>query len=318
MQRRTVVEPWGPTRRHRTATTDVDRWAEIDGEPVAVVAHHPVGVDEAPVVVLAHGLGGSRHGYAELGRTLASHGLAVLHPEFLDSFALSGERLGMAPDGERTWARDEALRARMHEMLFDPVHWLSRVRRVHAVIDSLAAQSHLPLALRPDQVIVAGHSYGAYTAQLVLGAELHGVDLDASVLRHPAAAAGLLLSPQGSGDRGLTPSSWASVTHPLLVVTATGDRGPHGEGLAWRREPYDAAPARTKHLAVVDGGDHLFGGIDLPAEEAATRPDHRSAVVAVCTAFVDWVHGDRAAGAWLGSRPYEPLIHHEHRGDLHE
>lgn len=293
-------------------TAHVERWADAADGPVAVWAQYPQRTDRAPVVVFAHGLGGSERGYAALGRRLASHGYAVLHPRFLDSFPLARERLGMRETDEHTWPCDPTLRAAMHEMLFSPEHWVSRVARVHAVLDSLVLQRHLPLGLRPEDVVVAGHSYGAYTAQLVLGAELTGVPVATGWFRHPSVGAGLLLSPQGSGDRGLTRRSWETVDAPLLVVTGTRDLGPHGEGLSWRREPFDAAASRTKHLAVVRGGDHLLGGIDGTEDDPPADAAAVEAVASVCAAFVDLVHGDRPAAHWLASGPQPETLDHEH------
>lgn len=289
---------WESPGPHRVVTVEVAAWSAVGGRDVAVLARYPAPGDSArplPVIVLCHGLGGSHRSYAALGARLASHGYAVLHPQFLDSLPAA------APPGRRATLAP----------LFDPVHWASRVARVHGVIGSLAAQRHLPVPLRPGGVIAAGHSYGAYTAQLVLGARLHGAALGGERLAHPAVTAGILLSPQGSGDRGLTSRSWDGVTQPLLVVTATNDLGPHGEGLAWRREPFDASPSRAKHLAVVRGGTHLLGGIadGGPGEGGPAR----RAVLAVAAAFADRAHGDLAAGAWLASGPFPSVLEHEHR-----
>lgn len=292
----------------------IDHWSDAADGSVAVRAQYPRGrrlTEPLPVVVFAHGLGGSERGYATLGHRLASHGYAVLHPQFLDAFSACRDRLGMTDADEHSWPRDPVLRAAMHEMLFSPAHWISRVGRVHAVLDSLASQSHLPVALRPDGVVIGGHSFGAYTAQLVLGAELTGVPIDTTWFRHRAVAAGLLLSPQGSGDRGLTARSWDAIVTPLLVVTATGDLGPHGEGPPWRRQPYDAAASPWKHLAVVRKGDHLLGGIDGTEEDVPTDSGTVRAVADVCAAFVDRVHGDASAAGWLAAGPYPALLRHE-------
>jgi pimeloyl-ACP methyl ester carboxylesterase len=270
-------------------TAEFAEWTADDGQRVAVVARYPDSGDDLPVVVLCHGLGGSQHGYAALGTHLASHGYAVLHPRFADA-------------GESSLA-----------LLFDPKYWLSRVTRVHAVINSLAGRQHLPIRLRADNVIVAGHSFGAYTAQLLVGTRLFEVGPDFAHRTHPAVAGGILLSPQGSGDRGLTPHSWDGVDLPLLVVTATHDRGARGEGLEWRREPFDRARSRLRHLAVVRGGDHQLGG--LPEPEPTGDAEIRTAVAAVVTGFADRVHGDRSAGDWLAAGPFPTLLDHAHRED---
>lgn len=286
----TSTEPrWARPGPKPVVTAEFAEWTAADGQQVAVVARYPDTDRELPVVVLCHGLGGSHRGYASLGTHLASHGYAVLHPRFLDA-------------GESTPA-----------MLFDPKHWLSRVRRVHAVVNSLATQRHLPIRPRTDDVIVAGHSYGAYTAQLLAGTRLFDVGPEFDHCAHPAVVGGILLSPQGSGDRGLTPASWDGVDLPLLVVTATHDRGARGEGLQWRREPFDRARSRLRHLAVVRGGDHQLGG--LPEQEPTGDVDVRTAVAATATAFADRVHGDRSAGVWLASGPFPTLLDHAHRED---
>lgn len=315
-----VTSRWAEAGPYRVGHVEVERWVGVRGRSVAAAVQYPLRADgrPAPVVVLCHGLGGDHRGYAGLGAHLASHGYAVVHPQFLDSLALAGPELGLRGVDERSWLADERARAAMHALLFDPRHWLSRVARVHAVIDSLPEQGHLPGLLEPDGVIVAGHSFGAYTAQLVLGATLSGVGLDAADFSHPGVAGAILLSPQGAGDRGLTRSSWDAVDRPLLVVTATNDFGARGEGLSWRRQPFDAAPAPVKHLAVVRGGDHFLGGIhrreaDADAD-AAAAPDRpvRRAVSAVAVAFADRIHGDLAARDWLARAPFPALLEHEH------
>lgn len=320
---------WAYPGPHRVDSVEVRAWKAVGGREVAVLARFPApGSLEGPlpVIVLCHGLAGSHRSYAALGTHLASHGYAVLHPQFLDSFALAAPALGLTGGGsgsgvtsgnavtEHTWAGDRHARQAILALLFDPEHWLSRVARVHAVLDSLSAQEHLPVPLRPGGVIVAGHSYGAYTAQLVLGARLEGVAIDIERLAHPAVTAGILLSPQGSGDRGLTSRSWEAVTQPLLVVTGTNDLGPYGEGLAWRREPFDAAPSGVKHLAVVRGGTHLLGGVPDAGRGMGT-PTLR-AILAIAAAFADHAHGDLEAGAWLAGGPFPAVLEHEHRGPV--
>ncbi|MGW4487760.1 alpha/beta hydrolase family protein [Amycolatopsis sp. NPDC004368] len=289
---------WVRPGPHRVVTGEVDEWATADGQRVAVFERKPDHSGEKPVIVLCHGLGGSHRGYAGLGHHLASHGYEVLHPQFRDAFEIAGTELGLSGVDEQSWVADPVARQRMHALLFDPEHWLSRVDRVHAVLDALAD--------RTDRVLVAGHSFGAYTAQLLLGTRLTGHES----LAHPAVAGGILLSPQGSGDRGLTPDSWREVELPLLVVTGTRDFGAGGEGVEWRREPYDRARSRSKHLAVVHDGDHQLGGI--PGHGTENSPV-AAAIAAVATAFADRVRGDEVAGEWLATGPFPKILAHTHQ-----
>ncbi|WP_160148934.1 alpha/beta hydrolase family protein [Amycolatopsis alkalitolerans] len=296
--------PWAGPGSHRVTVAEFGEWAAVGGHRIAVVARypdpHPAG--PVPVIVLCHGLGGDHRGYAGLGTRLASHGYAVLHPRFPDSPGVAFPELTQD---------DPRLRDLIRPMLFDPAHWVSRVACVHAIVDSLAGQTRLPIRLDAGAVLVAGHSYGAYTAQLLLGTKLSGAGLDGEDFAHPAVAGGILLSPQGSGDRGLTHRSWRSVESPLLVVTGTRDTGARGEGLSWRREVFDRAPSRFKHLAIVRGGDHFLGGIPDPGTGFLAGTG--AAVSAVTVAFACHVHGDRAAGAWLAAGPFPTTFEHAHR-----
>lgn len=313
---------WEVPGPYATTCVEVDSWASVEDGDLAVYAQLPIGADlePLPVVVLSHGLGGDHHGYGPLGAHLASHGYAVLHPQYLDSrgcLVASGQIDPVPAGGPQA---DEAVAAVIKPMLFDPQHWWSRVRRAHVLLDSLAAQRHLPLKLDPSGVAVIGHSYGAYTTQLLIGTRLSGVDSRFDGCAHAAVGCGVLISPQGSGDRGLTPRSWAAVTVPMMVITSQRDFGPHGESVAWRREPFDRAGSSLKHLVVIGDSDHHMGGI---AATGTTSPlDHRgldrapapAVVAAFAAAFVQAARGDLAAAAWLAADPLSNFVQNEHIG----
>lgn len=297
---------WEVRGRHRVVNHEVSDWDVSPGEQMAVFAQvpEPTPPGDVPVVVFSHGLGGSHRGYGGLGAHLASHGAAVLHPQFRDSRS----RPGSVKE-----------RAAIRPFLFDPADWSSRLARIRAVLGSLADQCRIPIRLQPEGVVLAGHSYGAFVTQLLLGVRLSGIGAEIDTTAHPAVCGGILLSPQGSGDRGLTASSWDDVTKPVLVVTATHDHGARGEGLGWRREPFDRARSDLKHLAVVRGGDHHLGGIPMPGDDwpsrgggQAWKAEVRNAVAAVTLAFMAWIRGERDAGEWLRSRPLGAVLDHCH------
>lgn len=295
--------------------SEIASWVEVEGRQVAVFVQYPsrATYEPLPVVMVCHGLGGSYRGYAGIGARLASHGYAVLHPQFLDAFALAGPALGLDHVCPEEWTSDARAQALMAAILFDPEHWRSRVARAKAVIDSLEEQHCIPVGLAAENVVVVGHSFGAYTAQLLLGATVFDVGLDRSATQHRSVMAGVLLSPQGSGDRGLTEHSWDTVELPILVITATNDLGPHGEGLAWRRQAFDCSRSSSKYLAVVRDGDHALGGVARDAGDGAIAAlSTAAAVSSLVAAFTDYVHGDVSAGSWLSSGPFPELIDHEH------
>ena len=308
---------WEMRGPHRVVDAEIDRWTVVDGLPVPVYCQFPDSsrAQALPVVVLSHGLGGDHRSYGLLGAHLASNGYTVLHPQFLDSIRYV-QANGAKDGGE---ANTDEIRDIVRPMLFDPLHWQSRADRARAVIGSLANQAHLPVRLEPENVTALGHSYGAFTSQLLIGVQLFTSPDTIGVLREPAVNCAVLLSPQGSGDRGLTDHSWESVTTPLLVITSTQDRGPHGEGLAWRRECYDRSRSGFKHLVVARDTDHFLGGIHLSEDgpdlfdgRFTPDPQVRRAVSALTLAFIDAVHGDGEASAWLASRPLIDIAEHEH------
>ena len=61
-----------------------------------VKIYYPVDLSEpAPAVIVSHGLGGSREGYAYLGRHLASHGYVVVHVTHLGSDGCAAQCHGL-------------------------------------------------------------------------------------------------------------------------------------------------------------------------------------------------------------------------------
>jgi len=318
LDQKSLWEARGP---YLVASYDVDNWTAVDDGEFAVFAQVPTdtGAERLPVVVLSHGLGGDHHGYAPLGAHLASHGYAVLHPQYRDSrshLVRTGQIDPVAASGS---AADEAVAVLVKAMLFDPQHWWSRVRRARALIDSLSEQQRLDVNLDPSGVTVAGHSYGAYTTQLLIGARLFGVGPELRTCAHPAVTCGVLISPQGSGDRGLTERSWDQVVTPMLVITAERDFGPNGEGVDWRREPFDRAASPLRHLAIVADTDHHMGGIastdEAPVDEHELgRAWSRRVVSALTLAFVEAARGDREAVRWLAADPLATAVKNEHVG----
>jgi dienelactone hydrolase len=292
----------------------VQRWCVAGGRCVAATLHHPASPagPPAPAVVFCHGLGSGRDEYAALGSHLASHGIVSIHPEFDDAFALMRERLGRPDLDSTTWSAEPGARGAMLRLLFDPARWRSRAHCARAAIDAI--DSHPVPGLTGGPVVIAGHSFGAFTAQMLAGVRLFEPSLSGEEFAHPAVAGAALLSPQGSGSRGLRPGSWADLRLPLLVVTATHDLGPNGEGLAWRREPFDAAPARDKWLVVARGRDHGLGGIARPGTGG-----HRDVVAGIAgtvAAFTAAVGGDARAGAWLDSGVRPDLFEHLSRAEV--
>jgi dienelactone hydrolase len=220
-----------------------------------------------PLVVFSHGIGGSRLGYSYLGRHWAAHGIAALHVQHVgsDRSLWGGNPLAMVQRLQDA-ARDTEALDRVHDLRF--------------ALDALLAGEH---AGRIDaaRVVAAGHSYGANTAMLAVGAQVQrdGRTLD---LRDKRFAAAVLLSAPPFYGEADPRRVLAPVAVPTLHVTATEDviRIPgYWSGADDRLKVFDAIGSAQKWLAVFKGGSHSIftdrvatGGLELNQQvKAATQ-----------------------------------------------
>jgi len=234
------------------ATADNLSLTRSNGETLPLKVYYPEAPGTYPTIIFSHGGGGSKDFYAALGRHWASHGYISIHPTHADSIELRGRDF-IRELGEYAMTNGEA--------------WAERAGDISLIIDSLDQITQQAPSLQgkfdPQQIGVGGHSFGAYTAQLVGGAT---VDLPNGPQNKSFAdqrvKALLLLSPQGRGEQGLTASSWYSMTLPMMMMTGTNDTSPaHGKGPEWRRDPFDFAPPGDKYLVFIEGANHYsFSG----------------------------------------------------------
>lgn len=315
-----MVQEWGnevtnPGELGDAGPSDVGERRDVLAGHSVVGAHRPLTCrwplvgDPVGAVVFCHGLGSSGAEYAQLSRFWARHGYLVIHPTFADSIqvvARAEPMLGLAPGADLSgWSAMPEVRARMHEILHAPSYWLQRIEIVGAVMQSLPQIAELTLGsrARPIPCAIAGHSFGAYTAQLLAGAE---IDLPAGRtgrFRDERFAAAVLLSAQGRDQQGLRDDSWSAMDGPVLTLTGTLDRGAKGGDWQWKAQPYEASPAGGKYLVVLEDGDHYLGGF---ADYAGQRqvPGQREVVKQVTLAFLDaYLRGSHAARGWLDSTP---------------
>jgi pimeloyl-ACP methyl ester carboxylesterase len=235
---------------------------------------------DLPVIVFAHGYGWSMNAYAPLVDHWASHGFVVLQPTFLDS-----RTLALAPDDPRT-----------------PGIWRTRVADMVRVLDELpalgAAVPGLAGRLDHSRIAAVGHSYGAQTVGMLLGARVLGADgAPGESLADPRITTGVLLAATGDGD-SLTPFAaehfgfmrpdFSTMTAPALVVAGDRDDSPPStRGPDWFTDAYHRSP-ESKTLLNITGGEHSLGGIsgyDV-AETTDADPDR---VDLVGTAVLRWL-----------------------------
>ena len=206
-----------------------------------------------PVIIFSHGAGGSGQNYLSLTHHWASYGYVVIQPTHNDSIALRREQGQPLPAGPRDL---------VEEYRFNYQDWINRVKDITLIMDSLGdLQKRLPqLKGKVDEkrLGVGGHSYGAFTTQMI-----SGVTLD--IPNQPKAQsfadnrprAFLLLSPQGKSQNGLTESSWKKVMRPMMSMSGTKDAGLMGQLANWRKDPFSYSPPPDKYLVWIDDAFHM-------------------------------------------------------------
>ena len=251
------------------------------GEDLQVRVSAPATGNGLPIVVFAHGYGSSSDGYAPLANFWASHGFVVIQPTFLDS-----RMLGLVPDDPRT-----------------PTIWRSRVEDMRRTLDHLdqfeAAVPGLEGRLDRSRIAAVGHSYGAQTVGVLLGARVIGSDGSLGEdLSDPRVKVGALLSATGRGGHDLGPfaaehfpfmnPSFAEMTTPTLVVAGDQDDSPLSpRGPDWFTDAYTLGQGANS-LVTLFGGEHMLGGISGydAAETSDESPERVAAVQRLTWAYL--------------------------------
>ncbi|MEV4456446.1 chlorophyllase [Microbispora sp. NPDC049633] len=266
------------------------------GQDLHVRVSAPTTGHELPVVVFSHGFGESLDGYAPLADFWTAHGFTVIQPTHLDSRTLS-----LPPDAPRT-----------------PLIWRSRVEDLRRVLDRLDLLEHaVPgLAGRLDRgrIAVAGHSWGAQTASMLLGARVLGPDGEPGEdMADPRIKAGVLLAVPGRGGADLTAFAaehfpfmnpgFAEMTTPALVVAGDKDQSLlSARGPDWFTDAYHMSPG-GKSLLTLPGAEHSLGGISgYNVTETTDESPERVALLQRVT----WAYLRHALGiedsAWSAAR----------------
>ena len=224
-----------------------------------------------PLIVFSHGLGGSRNGYQYLGRYWASHGFASLHVQHVgsDNNLWRGNPFGLTMRLTSAAQDDEAM---------------ARAKDVSFALTQLLAMPSMAGQLDASRIVAAGHSYGANTTMLLVGAAVPGKGDNGQVLnlRDPRIKAAILLSAPPFYGYSNPAAILGGVALPTLHITATGDDilvPGYGSGFEDRVKVFNAMGDARKTLVVFTGGSHSIftdrsntGGAELnPKVKAATQ-----------------------------------------------
>lgn len=255
---------------------------------------------QRPVVLFSHGLGGTREGGAVWGEAWAAAGFVVLHLQH------AGSDLAAVRSVASTFTDKSALRS-----AGSAPQLLARLRDVAFALDEIgrrhASNQGRWGAVRPAQVGMSGHSFGAHTTLGMAGQRYPGMQrTDGNYIDEPRLASFIALSPTlpASPDGGQARRAFERLTRPLLSVTGTLDGDVAGTGATPERRAAvfaalpssntPATPVGSKAHLVLQEADHMtFAGqtgraVEIVPREPVTRDlqgAHHALVAAITT---DW------------------------------
>ncbi len=240
----------------------------------------------APAVLVSHGLGGSREGLGYLGRALAEAGFVAIHVQHPGT-------------DSAVWQGRGDLSAAMSAAALDAGQALARLQDGVFALDEIMRRPLLRGRVDPGRLAIAGHSYGAWVVQHMLGQRLPGGE-HGLALPDPRLKAGIALSP--IPPRGLPPRfAFGRMARPMLHVTGTLDAGYIDGASAEDRElPFRSISGPPQSLAVLAGANHAAFADEGGAGPRWADPTYHARTATLSVAFLRaMMLGDGAARAAL-------------------
>jgi predicted dienelactone hydrolase len=274
---------------------------------VPVKIYYPQeGAGPLPVIIVSHGLGGSRDGYEYLGRHWAGYGYVSVHIQHKGS------------DSE-VWQGQERPLEAMKKAVRDPRNAVNRPADVKFTIDQLEKLNRQPGPLHGrldlDHLGMAGHSYGAWTTLVVAGEVLMGPRRHTVRYADSRIKAALAMSspvPQNKTPQQLD-QVFAEIKIPVFHMTGTLDDSPIGDTkAAERRIPFDHIKNAEQFLLTFNGGNHMvFSGRPGDLLGLRRRPDFagfQDLIKISSTAFWDAYLKNNAAAKQFLVEEFEKIL----------
>ncbi|HEY8568715.1 alpha/beta hydrolase family protein [Microbulbifer sp.] len=258
--------------------------------PLTLTAFYPDTEGAFPLVLFSHGNFSNRRAYDRIIRHWVSHGYVVLAPDHLDAGGMLNGILAMTRYGN-----DGVMQQRPRDLI-----------NILDGLDDLAAQSsELDRRIDRSRVASAGHSFGAFTAQMLGGADAAVPGTDSRLReRDTRIQAVVAFSPPGPMFDMVDEQSWQNMKAPQLVTTGTWDVEARFFR-DWRLHAmsYERGVEGLNSLLVTEGTDHYFGNLICRLErEVEPQADALMMANAVSLAFLDaQMKGDQQASNFLAS-----------------
>lgn len=239
-----------------------------------------------PVLLFSHGLGALPNSSKYLETYFASHGYVVIQPRHRGS----------------DWL---AVLHRHLLKVFSQKELLFRIDEIRAVLDAIE-ENEFELALDAERIALAGHSFGALTAQVLAGI---GIDYE-GVYRNfsdPRIRAFIGLSPFGDAFPnhflGLHADDYHKLDRPVLFASGENDDlYTLGRGAEVHLTPYKRAATDDKYHLVIAKTRHA----NFSQKFGWVRPVTKTMLTTTMLAFLDtYLRGDSGAEEYLHNELFE-------------
>jgi predicted dienelactone hydrolase len=264
--------------------------------PLDFNLYYPASGEAFPLLLFSHGNWSNKDSYDRLISHWVSHGYAVVAADHLDCCG--------APRGIFN-----ALRYGKVGMV------QARVADLSHLLDSIDAIESIHPAFRgksdPGSVALAGHSFGAFSAQQFGGAQVYDPDQE-RYLPSPElpVRAVVALSPPGPMFDTITADSWLELATPTLVTTGSWDIQP-GFWDDWRLHlmSWETAQPGNKYALTTQGADHFLGNLICRLErDAPPQEDALQMALIATTSFLEaFLKADAESKAFIDSDRLEQL-----------
>ena len=281
----TYTEEWTDTARKRTV-------------PVRVYLPDAKQTEKCPIVLLSHGLGGSREGFPYLGEYWSKHGYVVIAMQHPGS---DREAIVRRPGTTVAGLMNDAINAENGQ---------ARVADVKFVLDELAHRMETDHKLKGrldlEKIALGGHSFGAHTVLSIAGRFPFEPE--------PRIKAAIAMSPSLPTNTHAT-ALLRKIKMPMLHMTGTKDDSPIRPELqpSDRRVPFDSIDAPEQYLVIFNEGNHmLFSGHARPFGLSRMEQECQPIIQELTLKFLnatlqqdtkakEWLNGSGST-EWLGNR----------------
>lgn len=263
----------------------------------------------APVVIFSHGLGGSREAALYLGKYWSEHGyvcIFIQHPG-------SDESIWKPKVESHEIKTFRGFLNALKDTLKDPSHAINRANDIPFVLDQLELKSKpdsgscLAGKIDTNNIAIAGHSFGSWTALTASGQKIIGPRGDVMTFADPRLKAAIYLSPTCPRKTVDPLVAFEDIALPGLHMTGTKDTSPIGETkIEDRRAAFDAISRADQYLVIIKKADHMvFNG--RPRQRNGDKIQ-QEIIARASTYFLDaYLKHSPAAFKWLHETAYKDL-----------